>query len=138
MKNQLLSYQPLSIDLAALLLRLIFGGLFVYYGYNKLIAYDSMLAQFPDLIGIGSKTSLILVIFAEFFCGFFVLIGLLTRLTVIPIFITMVVAYFIAHANDPFQNKGLPFVFLLLSVVIFVIGSGRFSADKLILQKTRR
>ena len=38
--NKLLSYQSLNTDIAALLLRIIFGGLFVRYGYNKIIGYD--------------------------------------------------------------------------------------------------
>ncbi|HEY1112570.1 MAG TPA: DoxX family protein, partial [Chitinophagaceae bacterium] len=76
-----------------------------------------------------------LVIFAELVCGFLVLIGLLTRLTVIPIFITMAVAFFVAHANDPFDVKALAFVFLLLSVIVFVLGSGRYSIDGWLFQK---
>lgn len=134
--NKLLSHQSLNTDIAALLLRIIFGGLFVRYGYDKIIGYDQILPMFQDLIGIGSKLSFNLVIFAEFFCGFLVLIGFFTRLAVIPIFITMAVAFFIAHAKDPFDVKALPFVFLLLTIVIFVLGSGKFSIDKLIGKKT--
>jgi len=133
--NKILSYQPFNTDIAALLLRLIFGGLFVRYGYMKISAYDQILPMFGDIIGIGAKLSFNLVIFAELFCGFFVLTGFLTRLTVIPIFITMLVAFFIAHAKDPFDVKSLPFVFLLLSLVVFVLGSGRYSIDRLILMK---
>lgn len=132
MKNRILHYQPLNTDVAALFLRLIFGGLFVYYGYSKIAAYDQILPMFGDIIGIGSKLSFHLVIFAEFFCGILVTIGFLTRLSVIPIFITMAVAYFIAHANDPFTAKAIVFVFMLLSIVIFVLGSGKFSVDRLL------
>jgi putative oxidoreductase len=132
MNNKILSYQSLNTDLAALFIRLIFGSLFVYYGYQKISSYDQILPMFGDIIGIGSKLSFNLVIFAELFCGFFVLIGFLTRLTVIPIFITMLVAYFIAHAKDPFQAKQIALVYLLLSIVIFVLGSGKFSIDGLI------
>lgn len=127
--KKLLGYQPLSSDLAALLLRLIFGGLFIRYGYMKIAAYNDILPMFQDIIGIGAKLSFNLVIFAEFFCGILVTIGLFTRLSVIPIFITMVVAYFIAHGKDPFDVKALAFVFMLLSLVVFVLGSGRYSVD---------
>ena len=132
MENKILAYQSLNTDLAVLLLRVIFGGLFVYHGYTKLMAYDQFAPMFPDFIGIGSRISFNLVIFAELVCGFFVVIGLLTRLSVIPIFITMLVAYFMAHGADPFQKKELPFLFLLLCLVIFFLGSGRFSLDRLI------
>ena len=130
MKKTLRGFESLNTDLASLFLRLIYGSLFVHYGYTKFISYDEILPQFPDIIGIGSKFSFILVIFAELICGFLVTIGYLTRLAIIPIFITMIVAYFLAHANDEFQAKTLPFVFLLLSFVIFILGSGKYSIDK--------
>jgi putative oxidoreductase len=135
MKSRILSYHSLNTDVASLLLRLIFGGLFVRYGYLKILSFNDYYSNFPDLIGIGGKLSFILVIFAEFFCGLLVTLGFLTRLSVIPIFITMFVAYFIAHAKDPFDTKAIAFVFLLLSVVVFVLGSGKYSVDRLLFKK---
>lgn len=131
MITKLLSTRSLNTDLAALFLRLIVGGLFVKYGYQKLVAYNEILPQFPDIIGIGSKLSFILVIFAELGCGLLVATGFLTRLAIIPIFITMSVAYFIAHATDDFQAKTVPFIFLLLCPVVFILGSGQFSIDRM-------
>lgn len=125
-------HNPISADLAVLLLRLTFGGLFVYHGYGKLMMFDQFYGNFPDLIGIGSKLSFILVLIAELLGGFLIAVGLFTRLSVIPIFITMLVAYFIAHANDPFNAKELAFAYMLLSIVVFFLGSGRFSLDRLI------
>ena len=136
--KSLVNYRPISADIAALLLRLIFGSLFVHYGYQKLSNFDQILPMFPDLIHIGAKLSFILVIFAELVCGFLVLIGFATRLAVIPILITMIVAYFIAHAKDPFEAKQLALVYLLLSIVIFVLGAGRFSMDKLLFNRNRK
>lgn len=133
--NKIFSYRSLNTDVAALLLRLIVGGLFIRYGYNKVMAYDQILPMFGDIIGIGAKLSFNLVIFAELFCGFLVLMGIFTRLSIIPIFITMAVAFFIAHAKDAFDMKALALVFLLLSIVIFIMGSGKYSVDKLIDKK---
>jgi putative oxidoreductase len=130
--NKFLATQSLNTDLASLFLRLVVGCLFFHYGYQKFMSFDEYLPKFPDLIGIGSKLSFILVIFAELVCGFFVAIGLLTRLSIIPIFITMTIAYFLAHATDPFQAKTLPFVYLILCVVIFILGSGRYSVDAML------
>ncbi|CAN5208140.1 DoxX family protein [soil metagenome] len=137
MIKSLFSPRPLNTDLFILLLRLVFGGMFIYFGYGKLVGFNEMLPMFGDIIGIGAKPSLILVVFAEFFCGIFVALGLLTRLSVIPIFITMIVAFFIAHAEDPFAMKHAAFVYMLLSVVIFVGGSGRYSVDALIFKQTK-
>lgn len=138
MRRNVFSYQPLSIDLAALLLRLSFGGLFIRIGYMKLVSYNELLKIFPDPIGIGSQLSLILIIFAELVCGIMVTVGLLTRYAVISIFIAMTVVFFIVHAKDPFDDKSLPFLFWLLSIVIFVLGSGKFSLDRLLSKQRRR
>lgn len=132
MKRTFLAPASLNTDLASLLLRLIVGGLMAYHGYSKLIGYNEILPMFGDIIGIGSKASLLLVIFAEFFCGLFVLLGFLTRLSNIPIFITMIVAFFIAHGKDPFQMKELAFIFLTLCLPVFLLGSGKYSIDRLI------
>jgi putative oxidoreductase len=137
MKSKLFNYLPLNVDAAALLLRLLFGGMFVRYGYNKVAAYDQILPMFGDIIGIGSKLSFNLLIFAELGCGFLVLIGLLTRWAVIPIFISMIVAYFIAHAKDAFDAKAPAFLFMLLSIVVFILGSGKWSVDRLILKPNK-
>jgi putative oxidoreductase len=136
MTNRIFSPRPLNTDAAALLLRLIFGGLFIYYGWMKLSNYNQILPMFGDIIGIGSKLSFNLVIFAEFFCGIFITVGAFTRLAVIPILITMIVAFFIAHAKDSFEVKQLAFVYMLLCPVIFLLGSGKYSVDELIFRKS--
>ena len=76
MNSGMLKTQSLHTNLATLFLRLILGGMFIRVGYMKLTAYDQMLTMFGDPIGIGTKLSVILVIFAEFFCGIFVTLGL--------------------------------------------------------------
>ena len=133
--KSILSYRSLNTDLANLFIRIIFGGLFAWYGWQKLANYDTILPMFGDIIGIGAKLSFNLVIFAELICGLFVLVGFFTRLSTIPIFITMLVAYFVAHAKDPFQVKQTAFIFLVLCIPVFIAGGGRFSADRLLFKK---
>lgn len=75
--NKLFSPQSLNTDTASLMLRLIFGGLFIRYGYMKLAAYDQILPMFGNPVGIGSSLSFNLVIFAELVCGILVTLGIL-------------------------------------------------------------
>jgi putative oxidoreductase len=135
MNNRIVNYRVLNADVAALLLRLIFGGMFIYFGYQKIVNYDTYLGFFGDPIGLGNKLSYNLVIFGEFFCGIFIVFGFLTRLFVIPTFITMCVAYFIAHANDPFEKSQSAFLYMVLCLPVFVLGSGRYSVDGLVFKK---
>ena len=136
--KRIFNYYSLNTDLAALLLRLILGGLFIRYGYMKFSSYDAILPMFQDVIGIGAKLSFNLVIFAELICGFLVFIGLLTRLTIIPIFITMAVAFFVAHKNDPFDMKAITLVYMGMAVVVFLLGSGKFSVDVLLFRGSKK
>jgi len=123
--------QSLATDVASLLIRLLFGGMFIYYGWLKIEGYDLYMPHFKNYIGIGSRLSYNLVIVAEFFGGFLILIGLLTRLAILPIAFSMVIVIFVAHANDNFHIKNLPIVYLVLCPVIFLLGSGRYSVDAL-------
>jgi putative oxidoreductase len=141
MFKKFLSHQALSTDLASLLLRLLVGGLFAFhYGYLKVEAYHQYVNVFPGYLGLSGPTSYNLVIFAEVFCGFLVLIGLFTRLAIIPITVVAVVAHFVAHAKDSFDNpnKQILLIHLVLTIVIFVLGSGRFSIDWLLQKKKPR
>ena len=101
MIKRILSTDAFNNDAAALLLRLIFGGLFLYFGIFKLQLFDQLYHNFSDPIGIGPKLSFILVLFAEVLCAFFIVIGFFTRLSVIPIFIVMLVVFFIVDAKKP-------------------------------------
>lgn len=133
--KQFIGPEPLDKNLAALLLRIILGGMFVFHGWPKLSGYNEALAMFGDPVGLGSELSLILVIFAEFFCGIFILLGFLTRLSVIPILIMMIVAFFVAHGKDEFVVRMLPFVYMWLCVILFFLGSGKYSADAVLFRK---
>lgn len=132
MRNGLFGTRPWATDLVALLLRLILGGLFIYHGYLKIENYSTYQPMMQDIIGLGAKNTYNLVIFAEFGCGILVTLGLLTRLTVLPILAAMIVAYFVAHKNDAFMMKNLPFVYMLLCIPVFLMGSGKYSLDRLL------
>lgn len=137
MKDKLLNLNPLNTDIVVLLLRLTLGILIAYHGLTKLLAFNKILPNFPDVIGIGSELSFILAVIAELGCGILVATGLLTRFMAVPIFFTMFVAFFIAHAGDPFSKKELALVYLILSVVVFIVGSGKYSIDNLMIKKDK-
>ena len=133
--KRLLETYTLNHDYAALFLRLIIGGFFVYYGFGKISMWDQLSTSFPDYTGLGSAGSLALLIFGEFGCGLMVLFGCLTRLAIIPIAISMAVAFFVAHAGDAFNDKQLSLLYLLLASVVFLMGSGKYSLDHLMFNR---
>ena len=91
--------------------------------------------KFADPIGVGPEASLVLAVFAEFFCSIFLIFGIAARFSAIPLIITMLVAGFIAHAGDPFAVKEKAFLFLVIFITILITGAGKFSIDNLIYKK---
>lgn len=100
---------------------------------EKLIANDKI--EFMNFLGLGSVISLVLVVFAEFLCSVFIILGFLTRLSTIPLMITMLVAFFVVHGSDPYGEKELSLVYFFFYFVILVLGSGKFSLDWLFSKK---
>lgn len=97
---------------------------------QKLLSGEEI--QFANPYGLGMTTSFILATFAEFLCSILVILGLATRLAVIPIVITMATAVIFAHANDPWGVKEKPLLFLVCFALLIVFGSGRYSVDRVL------
>ena len=124
-------YSTTSFNLALLLIRLTAGILMMNHGYQKLIHFSTMKTEFMNFMGIGSTMSLALVIFAEFFCSLFLILGLFTRLAAIPLIITMSVALFKAHNLDFFGKGELATLYLGVFLLILFVGAGRISVDSM-------
>jgi putative oxidoreductase len=121
-----------AFNLGMLLLRMGAGALMIPHGYNKLVHFSEMKSSFMNFLGLGSMLSLVLVIFAEFFCGMFVMLGLFTRLTIIPLIIDMSVAIFRAHKGDVFGDGASAALFLTSFLALLLCGPGKASVDGLI------
>lgn len=69
---------------------------------------------------------------AELVGGVLLALGLMTRPAALSLVVTMMVAFFIRHGADPFQQKELAFLFLIITVAFTAAGSGRFGLDRFI------
>jgi putative oxidoreductase len=121
-----------ATDFVLLVLRISAGALMLTHGWPKLL---KLLAgppyEFADVMGMGQTLTLILAVFAEFLCSVFLIFGFVTRLAVIPLIITMLIAVFQIHADDPFSKQEKGILFLVIYFALLVLGSGRYSIDKL-------
>lgn len=123
------NYTAGAFNFALLLLRIGAGILLMTHGYEKLAHFKETAGHMPSLFGIGQTPTLVLVVFAEFFCALFVVLGLFTRLASIPIIITMGYALFVAHKGDVFSTGEMATLFLTAFLVILILGPGKISVD---------
>lgn len=131
MKNILFSNRPIATDLGLLFLRLASGGMMAYsHGWGKLQKMLGGDFSFADPIGMGEEASLVLTVFAEFVCGILVALGLFTRAALVPLIITMLVAVFVIHADDPFSKQEFGLLYLVPYLTLFFTGPGKLSLDK--------
>ncbi|MCT8340873.1 DoxX family protein [Flavobacteriaceae bacterium TK19130] len=119
-----------TYHLGLLLLRLGFSGLMLTHGIPKFIQLINGNFDFGDPIGIGPTASLILAVVGEFVCPILVILGIKTRISAIPVVITMIIAAFVVHAADPLGRKELALLYLIGFLVIALMGGGRFALSR--------
>lgn len=129
----MLRNNPLTVDLGLLWLRVLAGAGMAYHGYGKV--FSGRIPQFAE--GVAKMGFPMPEVFA-WAAALSELAGgalLATRLSALSIFITMVVAAFVAHQADPFQVKELALAYLTVSGALLCTGPGRFSVDGYLLKK---
>ena len=125
------------ISLLILALRLFFGLLFFSHGLDKMMNFNELSYSYPSVFGFGSYMTLMLSIFSEFACSIFLIAGLLVRITVIPMIAAMAVAFFDIH-DGMFPDGELSLIYLVLFVILYITGPGRYSFDYLIDMKFQK
>ncbi len=124
MKNKLFN------EIGLLVIRVVPSLLMITHGYPKFQNLISGDIKFLDPIGIGASPSLFLAVVGELVCPIIIILGFKTRWAALPTAITMAVAAFIAHENDPLQKKELALLYLTFFVVIMLVGPGKYSFDR--------
>ena len=120
-----------GVSVFILLLRIFFGVMLMIHGIDKMSNFSTLSQTFPDVLGFGSYMSLMLAIFAEFCCSLFLITGLMVRIMILPMIVTMAVAFFDVH-DATLPEGELALVYLVVFVILYIVGPGRYSLDYLI------
>ena len=147
MKKILLkSIEPINLSLGLLLIRVIIGVIMAFYGHEKLMNFEEMAAsdfwaKNVSFLGMTGKFPLALTIFAEFFCSLLLIIGLFTRLSLIPLLICMgyiiaIVAQFsVINTGDNGTEVNTALVYFIIYLGLFLTGPGKYSIDAKLFNK---
>jgi uncharacterized membrane protein YphA (DoxX/SURF4 family) len=128
------SAQGIGRETAVGLIRIIVGILMIYHGWEvfKKDTMDGYAKWLTDLHFPMPALFAYLGKGAEFVGGIMLTLGFLTRLAIIPVVITMGVICFGMGQGRVWADEQHPFLFILLCLVFFFFGPGRFSVDKVI------
>lgn len=116
MKTVELLFPKVESTKASLLLlasRLVFGLTFASHGLEKLQHFAETAAHFPAPFGLSGELAVGLSIFGELVCGLAFVFGFLTRLALLPMIFTMIVAFTTVHGGSVSGGE-LAFLYLVL------------------------
>jgi putative oxidoreductase len=119
-------------NIGLFILRVGICSLMMVHGFHKIEKFLSSgeAVKFYDFIRLGPKISLILAILGEFIAPIFVIVGFKSKWALIPMIITMLVAVFGAHAGEPFSEREHALLYLIVLVVLYLTGDGKYSLEK--------
>ncbi|MDQ1471371.1 MAG: putative oxidoreductase [Bryobacterales bacterium] len=129
---------------AGAILRLVLGVVFFAHGAQKMLGwfggsgFQGTMGFFTSMLHIPAPFA-VLAIFAEFFGGLGLIVGLLTRVAAFGIGANMLVAIFSVHAANGFfanwsgtqKGEGYEYHLLVLAMVAYLLmrGAGAVSLD---------
>ncbi len=118
--------KKLSIAVPELLFRFIIGFVFIESGWGKLHNLEKVTAFFESLHIPFASLQAPFVSCVELFGGLFILFGVLTRLTALPLIGVMVVAIITAKSEDVTSVSSLlgTSEFLYLAILVYLAGQG--------------
>lgn len=122
-------------DIAKLLLRITVGAMMLFHGVDKIIngiggvKHLIVSAGLPQFLAYG-------VYIGEVVVPILILLGAFARAASLVLALNMVFAVFLAYGNSLFVlgKHGapvfeLPFLYLIMSILVFMLGSGKYALN---------
>lgn len=146
MKLNLRTSSAIQLDFGILIIRIIIGILMAFYGYEKLVHFQEMAASdfwANNVSFLGQKGAfpLALTVFAEFFCSLLLIIGLFTRLSLLPLLFCMayiflvIFPFSIISSGDNGMEINTTFFYFIIYLGLYFTGPGKYSLDYMLLKK---
>jgi putative oxidoreductase len=135
----------LNEDLGKLILRIFCGGLMIFHGIHKINHGHDFIKKMltnsgmPEFMWIG-------IPFSEILAPVLIIVGIFTRLSALLISFTMLMAMYLVRGWTAFQlnpdlgyiNAELELLYFSMGIVIFLIGSGKYSLSNIVFTKNSK
>ncbi len=109
--------------------------LIVVHGLKKLGVGVDVAETIPNPLHLPEVFNNGFAIGSNIIAPVFIILGLLTRLTILPVLAVTLTGYFVLHWNDALLIKDVPFIYSTVYMLIWVLGPGKYSIDYLINRK---
>ena len=128
-------------NLSRLFIRLFSGIMFMQFGIRQWIHFDAISGNMIGVMGMSGEATLVLMIMIEIGCSALIMLGLFSRLAVLPPLAAMLVAenFILTKVVDvspemlfSLQPGYVPILFIGIFIYMLLAGPGKISLDYLI------
>jgi putative oxidoreductase len=117
-------------NLALLAFRVLLAvELFRVHGMKKFRVENGQKEHIPNPLHLPEKLNGLMATFSDTVVPFFIILGLGTRLAVLPTIGVTAVGYFVVHRNDSLEVRDVPYMYTLSLLLILALGAGTYSLD---------
>jgi putative oxidoreductase len=117
-------------DAAFLVFRILLGiELFRVHGLKKFRLENGKKEVVPNPLGLPDKMNALVASLADTVVPFLIILGLGTRIAVLPTIGVTAIGYFVVHRKDSLEVRDVPYMYTLSLLLILALGAGRYSLD---------
>lgn len=103
--------------------------LFRVHGMKKFRVENGQKEQVPNPLHLPEKLNGFVATFSDTVIPFFIILGLGTRLAVLPTIGVTAIGYFVVHKNDSLEVRDVPYMYTLSLLLLLALGAGTYSLD---------
>lgn len=117
-------------SLGLLFLRVCLGSMMLcIHGLPKMFNFKLELKKIEDPFGFGARRTLILTLLQEVFLSLLIIFGFLTRVSVIPMIVTLIIAAFVVHRDWSIEKRQFILLYIVGFATLLFCGPGEISLD---------
>ncbi|MVT12022.1 DoxX family protein [Chitinophaga tropicalis] len=121
-------------NLALLIYRVLLAlELFRVHGLKKFRVENGQKEHVPNPLHLPEKLNAFVATFSDTVVPFLVMLGLGTRLAILPVIGVTAIGYFVVHRKDSLEVRDVPYMYTLSFLFLLVIGAGTYSLDNYLL-----
>lgn len=107
--------------------------LFRVHGMKKFRVENGQREHVPNPLHLPDKLNGLVATFSDTVVPFLIMLGIGTRLAILPTIGVTAIGYFVVHKKDSLEVRDVPYMYTLSLLFLLALGAGTFSADQYIL-----
>ncbi|MEX6689991.1 DoxX family protein [Danxiaibacter flavus] len=120
-------------NIALLVFRCLLGlELFRVHGLKKFRVVGGQREKVPNPLHLPEKLNKAVATFSDTVVPFLMMLGIATRLVILPTIGVTAIGYFVVHRKDDIEVRDVPYMYTLSLLLILALGAGTYSIDHLI------